>query len=390
MIGDSDLEAKSDDGVMSVPVPLNSWFNCTTRLFLANASPPMAPTPLDTLKKGFNRLSETINDKRRTLVAKLSRKEAISSSDADWLDQDGNTVDERRILDTLESASDYERAVEILDENGKAIVRKLRELGANMAKVAGNKRKRMVPITLCTNNDISDDIHIGSEHEKTSNTPDRKTAPAPPAPVKFTKKENATLAQRIEILDWYQKNGKNQSATAKHFGPLYPNLQIKQPLISSWIKDKPKWRKQWEQSGHQSDRTAKRSRQTEHPDVSEMMLLWVSKAMGDGILLTGDVLRQKWNIFADLAGIPEDERLKLSNGWLARFKERNNLMQRKRHGEAASASVDTVELERKRVQELIRDSGYELRDIFNMDETGLFYGYAPVSAFSRLSDLIGG
>lgn len=111
-----------------------------------------------------------------------------------------------------------------------------------------------------------------------------------------------------------------------------------------------------------------------------MMLLWVLQAMGDGILLTGDVLRQKWNNFADLAGIPEDERLTLSNGWLARFKERNNLMQRKQHGEAASASADTVELERKRIQELIGDSGYELRDIFNMDETGLFYGYAPGSA----------
>jgi hypothetical protein len=35
--------------------------------------------------------------------------------------------------------------------------------------------------------------------------------------------------------------------------------------------------------------------------------------MSDGILLTGEVLRQKWNIFAALAGIPDDERLKLSN-----------------------------------------------------------------------------
>jgi hypothetical protein len=112
-----------------------------------------------------------------------------------------------------------------------------------------------------------------------------------------------------------------------------------------------------------------------------MMLLWVSQAMGDGILLTGEVLRQKWNSFADLAGILEDDRLTLSNGWLAHFKERNNLMQQKQHGEAASASAGTVELERKRVQELIRDSGYELQDIFNMDETGLFYGYTPVTSF---------
>jgi hypothetical protein len=56
----------------------------------------MAPT-LNTLKKGFNRLLAQINDKKLTLIAKLSQKEAISSSDEEWLDQDGNTVDEQHI-----------------------------------------------------------------------------------------------------------------------------------------------------------------------------------------------------------------------------------------------------------------------------------------------------
>jgi Tc5 transposase DNA-binding domain len=190
------------------------------------------------------------------------------------------------------------------------------------------------------------------------------------------------LAQRIEILDWHHKNGRNQSKTAQHFDPIYPNLKVKQPLVSSWIKEEAKWRDLWEQTNHQSDRTAKRARQTEHPEVTEMMYLWVSKAMGDGVLLTGEVLRQKWNRFADLVGVPEDERLGLSNGWLDRFKARNGLKDIKRHGEAASASVDTVEQERKRIQELIKKYGYELRDIFNMDETGLFYAYVPISHFS--------
>jgi hypothetical protein len=54
-----------------------------------------------------------------------------------------------------------------------------------------------------------------------------------------------------------------------------------------------------------------------------MMDLWVLKAMGDVILLTGNILHQKWNVFADLVGIPEDDRLKLSNGWLGCFKGRN-------------------------------------------------------------------
>ena len=47
--------------------------------------------------------------------------------------------------------------------------------------------------------------------------------------------------------------------------------------------------------------------------------------MSDGITLTGDVIWQKWGDFADCVGIPEDERLQLSDGWLASFKAWNGL-----------------------------------------------------------------
>jgi hypothetical protein len=80
-----------------------------------------------------------------------------------------------------------------------------------------------------------------------------------------------------------------------------------------------------------------------------MMNIWVSKAMGDNLLLTGDVLRQKWMDFADLASIPQDNQIVLSNGWLARFKARTGLKQFKQHGEAASASLDTIEQERQQI-----------------------------------------
>jgi hypothetical protein len=221
----------------------------------------------------------------------------------------------------------------------------------------------------------------GSEFEKLVKEPKKKGTPVQSDTPVFTKKENATLAQHIEILDWHHKNGKNQSSTARHFAPLYPNLKIKQPLVSAWLKDEAKWRTLGEETGQAGDRSAKRVRQTEHPEIDEMMYLWVSKAMGDGILLTGEVLRQKWHAFADLVGVPGDDHLKLSNGWLESFKRRNGLKEWKRHGEAASADMchmSTVERERQRIQELIKKYGYELRDIFNMDETGLFYGYVPI------------
>ncbi len=105
-----------------------------------------------------------------------------------------------------------------------------------------------------------------------------------------------------------------------------------------------------------------------------MIDLWVLKVMADKILLTGEVLQQKWNIFANLAGVPEDDRLKLSNGWLAQFKDRNGLREWKRHGEAALANNEIVEQKQTQIQNLIKEGQYQLCDIYNMDETGLFYG----------------
>jgi hypothetical protein len=70
----------------------------------------------------------------------------------------------------------------------------------------------------------------GSKFEKKHKEPKKKsTSPATPV---FTKKENVTLAQRIEILDWHHKHGRKQTVMAQHFTPIYPNLRIKQPLIS--------------------------------------------------------------------------------------------------------------------------------------------------------------
>ena len=195
------------------------------------------------------------------------------------------------------------------------------------------------------------------------------------------KKENATLEQQIEILNWYYTNGKVQMKTAAHFNQIYPTLHLTQPRILDWLKKEAKWRTEFESSRGLSC-LVKRVHQTQHPEVMEMLDLWVSKAMTDKLLLTGEVLCQKWRTFADLVGVPEDKRLALSEGWLSRYKAQNRLKQIKRHGDAASVALDTVNKEQLRVQELIKKHGYKPRDIFNADETALFYAYV----FSIFSD----
>jgi hypothetical protein len=105
----------------------------------------MAPKPLDILKKGLSKFTNTIKARRDELNTRLARKETISSADEHWLDHQANTIDEQRILETLESASNYDRGFDRLDEKERAIVKTLREWAGDLVKATGKKRKRTAP-----------------------------------------------------------------------------------------------------------------------------------------------------------------------------------------------------------------------------------------------------
>jgi hypothetical protein len=166
----------------------------------------------------------------------------------------------------------------------------------------------------------------------------------------------------------------SQGKTASHWNLTYPKLCLKQPTISAWLKDENKYHQQYADAlAKGQPGNAKRVRQTEHPEINKMLELWVTKAMSNNIHVSGEILRQKWKHFADLVGVPDDERLVLSKGWLNALKKRCGLRGYKRHGKAGSASPQDIECERKRIHKLIRKHRLRLKDIFNMDETGLFW-----------------
>jgi len=48
-----------------------------------------------------------------------------------------------------------------------------------------------------------------------------------------------------------------QEALAMYFNTKYPSLQLKQLIISAWLKDEAKWHQQWE--NNKGDHSAKRA-----------------------------------------------------------------------------------------------------------------------------------
>lgn len=107
---------------------------------------------------------------------------------------------------------------------------------------------------------------------------------------------------------------------------------------------------------------AKHTHQTELLEILDIMVFWVLQAR-EGIVLTGAMLHLKWTRFADLAGVPAEDWLTLSDGWLVKFKKRHNLCDMKYHGKVASTDVKTIKAECAVIQKIIQDDGYHMTSI---------------------------
>ena len=66
---------------------------------------------------------------------------------------------------------------------------------------------------------------------------------------------------------------------------------------------------------------------------------------------------------------------KASNGWLEKFKNRHGIVFRALCGESASVDSTTVEEWKKRLPTLI--DSYSTENVYNADETGLFFKLLP-------------
>lgn len=120
-----------------------------------------------------------------------------------------------------------------------------------------------------------------------------------------------------------------------------------------------------------------RQRHANWPILEDILYQWQQGIEERNGLVTGDILiekaRQIWPQIPDYQDFPTPE---FSVGWLNNFKRRYNIRMRKQHGEASSVSLSAAE-EMKAIQTIAGE--YNEKDIFNMDETGLFWRQAPTS-----------
>ena len=112
-----------------------------------------------------------------------------------------------------------------------------------------------------------------------------------------------------------------------------------------------------------------KNRTQQYPYLEESLFLWLKKAKNDNLVVTDEILIEKAKLIGDQLKISSE--FKYSKGWLQRFKEKFNLKKRTLHGEAGSVDINSFDAQKIQLKNNLLS--YRLSDIYNIDETALFY-----------------
>jgi hypothetical protein len=167
-----------------------------------------------------------------------------------------------------------------------------------------------------------------------------------------------------ELVDWFTAttgHPLNQSQVSKILSSKYDYLDdIHTRKDKQMLKEK------------------NRSSVGDWPELEYALFEWQQRMEAKKAIITGDILKTKakqlWDALPQYDNIEEP---KWSNGWLEGFKKRYKIKEYVQHGEAGSAQTDNPDniAQMEAIRKLCKE--YALKDILNMDETGLNWKRTP-------------
>lgn len=173
-----------------------------------------------------------------------------------------------------------------------------------------------------------------------------------------SKPQTLTLEKKIEVIKLHEK-GTSARKIAQQFS-------VGKTQIQETLKRKAEYLSDFE-SNQPADRKRK-IRSTGNEEVNELTWEWFKKASAIKLPVSGPIIKEKALLVAKQLG---NDDFKASNGWLESFIKRHNINFGKKSGESGDVDMKTVEEWKAKLPEIC--DGYEPEDIYNMDESGLYY-----------------
>lgn len=175
------------------------------------------------------------------------------------------------------------------------------------------------------------------------------------------KRKVFTVEEKAHIV-WRLENGDTNVNIAKEF-------HVSHSTISTIWKNRAKVKDLFEKNSLK----LKRSRPCQHNVIDLALLNWFKQQRTNNIPISGPILLEKANELATLSG---EEQFEINSSWIQRFRARHNIVFGKISGEANDAPKEVSEEWLKHTWPALSEN-YQASDIFNADETGLFYNMTP-------------
>ena len=177
------------------------------------------------------------------------------------------------------------------------------------------------------------------------------------------KLEQKTLEEKYAVITEVEKGQKTKTEIAKMFN-------IPKNTLTGWVKKAESIKEGYAKFGPK--RRVMRTGQFD--ELESPMLKWFTSMRDRNIPLSGPLLLEKAKSFAEQLGITE---FKQSTGWLDRFKERHDITFKAVCGEATSVDTALADMTEwtRRLSTILKT--YSPNDIYNADETGLFFKLTP-------------
>ena len=131
-------------------------------------------------------------------------------------------------------------------------------------------------------------------------------------------------------------------------------------------------------------------------EMERLLLVWIKEKEIAGDTVTETIICEKATaIFNDLVKMDAGEgtsaqephqEFKASRGWFEKFKRRTGIHSVVRHGEASSADQKAADEFVQKFEQLVIDEGYVAQQVFNCDETGLFWKKMPRRTFITVEE----
>ncbi|XP_022909635.2 tigger transposable element-derived protein 1-like [Onthophagus taurus] len=128
-------------------------------------------------------------------------------------------------------------------------------------------------------------------------------------------------------------------------------------------------------------------------DVERLLLIWINEKQLQHATINENTICEKAKaIFADLvkktpgSSTAEKTVFKASRGWFEKFKRRTGIHSVVRHGEAASSDTKAAEIFIDDFKKLVDTKGYLPQQVFNCDETGLFWKKLPKRTYITVDE----